>query len=330
MLIQVVYFTDNGNSIFDRLVTECPEDLFVAKSKDQSLDDWVKSGFDTHLPIVFICATGIAVRAISPYVENKLTDSPVIVIDELGQFVISVLSGHVGGANALAERLAKALGATPVITTATDLNNVFAIDSFAEKNGLRILDKKQIKSVSAKLLRNEVIVIKNELENIVFEGQQPENVILSNDANNYDVLITNEERDEDCLVLIPRKLILGMGCKKDKPFEELLDFVSKHYAIDDLRKDIYAITSIDVKAKEKGLLTLAAFLDTWLITFSAEELEKVPGDFSTSDFVKKTVGVDNVSERSAVILGATLTKEKCAENGMTLAEAVRNIRSFVW
>lgn len=330
MLIQVVYFTDNGNSIFDRLVANCPEDLFTAKSKNQSLDDWVKTGFETHLPIVFIGATGIAVRAISPYVENKLTDSPVIVIDELGQFVISILSGHVGGANALAEKLAKALGATPVITTATDLNNVFAIDAFAEKNGLRILDKNQIKMVSSKLLKKESIVIKNEIKNIVFEGEQPKNVIISNEAKDYDVLITDKEKDEDCLVLIPRKTILGMGCKKDKPFEELLDFVTKHYDIDDLRKDIYAITSIDVKAKEKGLLTLAAFLDTWLITFSAEELEKVTGDFSTSDFVKKTVGVDNVSERSAVILGATLTKEKCAENGMTLAEAVRDIRSFVW
>ena len=94
---------------------------------------------------MFICATGIVVRTIAPFVANKLTDSPVIVIDELGKNVIPLLSGHYGGANDIADILAKALGANLIITTATDINNLFAIDVFARDNGLKISNKDGIK-----------------------------------------------------------------------------------------------------------------------------------------------------------------------------------------
>ncbi len=322
MLIQVVYFTENGNRIFEKLKQTAPNHVFEKC-------DGLESAFKRHLPIVFIGATGIAVRQISPFINDKLTDSPVIVIDELGHFVISILSGHVGGANALAKELAECLEATPVITTATDINNVFAIDVFAEKNGLRILDKKYIKTVSSKLLKKETIIIKCEID-ADFEGDMPENVKLVTEGDSFDVLITDSELEKDCLVLVPKRTILGMGCKKDKGFEELLEFVKKHVPIEDLKKDIYALTSIDVKAKEKGLLTLASYLDTFFITFSADELNELSGDFSSSAFVKETVGVDSVSERSAVALGGALTAKKIAENGMTLAIARRDLRSLVW
>ncbi|MBQ7147970.1 MAG: cobalamin biosynthesis protein [Pseudobutyrivibrio sp.] len=326
-IIRVVYFTDNGKKIAEKLNKDF---ILEEKPATTELKTWTGDTFALHLPILFIGSTGIAVRTIAPFVENKLTDSPVIVVDELGMNVIPILSGHYGGANELAKEIAQVLDATPIITTATDINNVFAIDVFAEKNGLRIQNKDQIKKVSSKLLKQETVVIKNEIPSIIFEGDQPENVELFTNQTTYDVLITDKEKAEDCLVLIPNKIILGMGCKKDKPFEELIDFVKKHYVIEDLKKDIYAITSIDVKANEPGLLKLAAYLDTWLITFPAEDLQKATGNFTTSDFVKQTVGVDNVSERSAVTLGGTLTRKKIAENGMTLAEAVRDIRSFVW
>ncbi|MBR4706841.1 MAG: cobalt-precorrin 5A hydrolase [Pseudobutyrivibrio sp.] len=322
MLIQVIYFTENGNRIFEKLKQSAPNHVFEKC-------DGLEGAFKYHLPIVFIGATGIAVRQISPFINDKLTDSPVIVIDELGHFVISILSGHVGGANALAKELAECLEATPVITTATDINNVFAIDVFAEKNGLRILDKKYIKTVSSKLLKKETIIIKCEID-ADFEGDMPENVKLVTEGDNFDVLITDSALEMDCLVLVPKRTILGMGCKKDKGFEELLEFVKKHVPIEDLQKDIYALTSIDVKAKEKGLLTLASYLDTFFITFSADELNELSGDFSSSAFVKETVGVDSVSERSAVALGGTLTAKKIAENGMTLAIAHRDLRSLVW
>ena len=324
MLIQVMHFTENGKTLYEKLRAACQDDVFT--------DEYdIEAAFRLHLPIVFIGATGIAVRLISPYVNDKLTDSPVIVIDELGQFVIPLLSGHVGGANAFAKKLADALSATAVITTATDINNVFAVDVFAEKNGLRIYNKQMIKQVSSKLLKGETVYIKNELEDVTFEGQIPENVKLDEAHLDPDVIITeNPGQITKSLILIPRTTILGMVCKKGKEFNALLAFIEKHFDIDELRKEIYAITSIDVKAKEDGLLALASFLDTYLITFSAEELKEVEGQFSSSDFVNKTVGVDNVSERSAVAIGGVLEKEKVAENGMTLAVAKRDLRSLVW
>ena len=171
MLIQVEFFTENGNRIFEKLQASCPEHVFTT-------DYCAKDCFELHLPIIFIGATGIAVRSIAPFVKDKLTDSPVIVIDELGQFVIPLLSGHVGGANALAQEISQAIGATPVITTATDINKVFAVDVFAEKNGLRLLDKSKIKTVSSKILKGETIIIKSEIDGVPFEGVQPDRVKL--------------------------------------------------------------------------------------------------------------------------------------------------------
>ncbi len=302
ILIRVVYFTENGKKIADRL-----NKIFYVETKpdDLSLFDWTKDCFDMHLPIVFIGSIGIAVRTIAPFIESKLKDSPVIVIDELGQNVIPILSGHFGGANELARIIAKAFGANPVITTATDINNVFAVDVFAKKNGLRITDKSKIKAVSAKALKGEELEIKEFEDEIIIEG----------------------------LKLIPRRLILGMGCKKGKTFEELKSFVNTYYSDDDLENNLYAIASIDVKEEEVGLMKLAEFYGAPFITLSAEELKQVYGDFEDSDFVKDQVGVGNVCERSALALAGEegkLIRNKVAENGMTLAAAQRGKLYLAW
>ena len=107
--------------------------------------------------LVFIGACGIAVRAISPFIESKLTDSPAVVIDESGKFAVPLLSGHIGGANALAKKLADSLGAQPVITTATDINGAFAVDMFAESNGLYIENKDGIAKVTSKILSGQTV-----------------------------------------------------------------------------------------------------------------------------------------------------------------------------
>lgn len=302
IIIRVVYFTENGKNIADRL----SESFYVeGKSESLSLADWTKDCFEMHLPIIFIGATGIAVRTIAPCINSKLTDSPVIVIDELGQNVIPILSGHFGGANELARIIAKSLGANPVITTATDLNNVFAVDFFADKNGLIITDKNKIKEVSSKALKGDSLEIVQNEDEIIIEG----------------------------LKLIPKRLILGMGCKKGKSFEELKVFVNTFYDDEELKKNLYAISSIDVKEEEIGLIKLAEFYGVPFVTFSADELEKMDGDFKESDFVKDQVGVGNVCERSALALAGEegkLIRNKVAENGMTLAAARRGKLYLAW
>ncbi|SDB05893.1 cobalt-precorrin 5A acetaldehyde-lyase [Pseudobutyrivibrio sp. YE44] len=302
ILIRAVYFTDNGNRIADRL----KEYFYVeGKPEDISLADWTKDTFEMHLPLIFIGSTGIAVRTIAPFVTSKLKDSPVIVIDELGKNVIPILSGHYGGANELARLIAKNLGANPVITTATDLNNVFAVDVFAKKNGLTITDKSLIKQVSAKALKGENLDIKQTDDDIIIEG----------------------------LRLIPKRLILGIGCKKGKDFQELKDLVNTVYSDEELNENLYAIASIDVKAEELGLIKLAEFYGVPFVTFSAEELQLVEGEFEESSFVKDKVGVGNVCERSALLLAGDeglLVKNKVAKDGITLAAAKRTKIYYVW
>ena len=132
----------------------------------QNISDWTAAQMSEKKSLIFIGACGIAVRAIASSVNNKLKDSPVIVIDELGQFVIPILSGHVGGANELAVLLAAMMNATPVITTATDINNKFAVDVFAKKCRLAIVNKDGIAGVSSKVLAGEVVTMSVDWEHI--------------------------------------------------------------------------------------------------------------------------------------------------------------------
>lgn len=163
MKIGMICFTARGTAIcrllcrrFRDTGTECtgyvpqrfwkPEwEAEGIKPQDKSLSEWTGSMFGQKRALVFIGAAGIAVRAIAPFVRDKMTDPPVVAVDEAGHFCIPLLSGHVGGANELAERMACWLQGIPVITTATDINGIFAVDVFAARRGLCITDRKRPK-----------------------------------------------------------------------------------------------------------------------------------------------------------------------------------------
>ncbi|SOC13678.1 cobalt-precorrin 5A hydrolase [Pseudobutyrivibrio ruminis] len=322
-IIGVTYFTNNGKSIWEKLKSGCKDLIIEGKPEDIDLSVWTKEAFECHTPLVFICAAGIAVRTIAPFVTSKLSDSPVIVIDELGKNVIPILSGHYGGANDIANTLAKALNASLIITTATDINNVFAIDVFARDNGFKIINKDGIKDISKKVLNGGKISIKTKIDNNIV-GQVPKEVEII-EKGKADVVISDEASAG--FTLIPKRLVLGMGCKKGKSFKELLTYVTCEYSIEYLRENLYAIATIDVKENEVGLIKLAQFFGAKFLTYTSKELQQVKGDFPDSEFVKDTVGVSNVCERAAV-LGAGLSTrdlllEKTADNGITLAAATR-------
>lgn len=320
IIARITYFTDNGEALAAKLQDVCSKIIFQKKN-DEEISEWIKDCFNQRMPIVFIGAAGIAVRIISPFVTNKLTDVPVIVIDELGQNVIPILSGHYGGANEIAKYLAKQIGANPVITTATDINQVFAIDTFARENGLKIASKDGIKAISSKALKGETIKVRFDVD-VESKGTLPKVVELT-DSKACDVVVS--DKAQNVFTLIPKKYVLGMGCKKDKSFKELLTFITKEYSIEFLRENLYAIATVDLKADEPGLIQLAQYLGAKFITFSSDELSKVNGDFAESEFVKETVGVSNVCERAAVLgaghINRELELEKIAENGMTMATA---------
>ena len=167
--------------------------------------------------LIFVGAVGIAVREIAPYVRDKRTDPAVLGLDERANFVIPLLSGHIGGANALARRLAAALGATAVVTTATDVNGLFAVDVFAASNRLAVAGHDGIARVSAGLLRAGYLTMSVAGE---CEGEIPPEVRLVPypPKEPVDVLVAPQcEAGERCsLWLIPSCLLLGVGCRRGK------------------------------------------------------------------------------------------------------------------
>ncbi len=298
-------------------VTFCEESLFA----------WTQNCFLYRRPIIFIGACGIAVRAIAPLVRDKLQDIPVLVVDEAGQFVIPLLSGHFGGANELAEEIAGLMGMTAVITTATDVNRLFAVDVFARQNHLAICNRGGIKKISAAILAKEKVTFAMDG---IYGGRLPEALTLAKPEDRQVSIFLSPYEKEDItavLYLVPRVVVIGVGCRRGKTAAEIEAEVDKCLKQTRIRAEAVAgIASIDVKKAEKGLCELSEKYGWNLQTFSKEELESVPGNYKSSSFVKSMVGVDNVCERAAMAAckeGAGLVLGKQAQNGVTVAIAMR-------
>ncbi len=264
----------------------------ISENATGSLDDWTSENFKTGNILIYIGAIAIAVRAIAPFIKDKTTDPGVIVIDEQGTFVVPILSGHIGGAIDAAKEIAELIGAVPVITTATDLRGEFAVDVFAKKNNLEISDIKMAKEFTAKLLAGE-------------------------DA----VFTVSPRRHEEGLLLIPKCVVIGMGCRRGKEFEKLYQFLMEILDENNIDpRSLRALTSIDLKKDEEGLNRLADKLKIPFMTYSAEELMEQEGDFEKSDFALEVTGADNICERSVMAYGAEkLIVKKTAREGMTIA-----------
>jgi cobalt-precorrin 5A hydrolase len=323
MTISVLSFTNNGFDLGCRLCEKLRQEdceASVYRCGKDGLREWTGSHFECDDALVFIGAAGIAVRAVAPLIRSKTSDPAVIVIDEHGKFVIPILSGHIGGANRLSLSIAKILHALPVITTATDCNSVFAIDTWASENYIRITNPEQIKWVSARLLAGECVYVKSLFPVI---GDVPDGFIMTNEE--YDVILTVRNRGrKDALRLVPPILTLGVGCQRGITAEELetaFELVLKKGSC--LMEAVSLVSSIDLKADEKGLIEFCRKHQLPLKTYSATELNAVKGKFTSSEFVRNTTGVDNVCERSAVLgSGGELYVKKDAGNGITMALAI--------
>ncbi len=293
-------------------------------SLENSLADWTAEIFPDNDALVFVGACGIAVRAVAPHLRDKTVDPAVVVVDETGKYAISLLSGHLGGANDLAAEIAELIGAEPVITTATDMNQKFAVDVWAKSNGLQIGDMKLAKEISAAVLRGETVGV---VSDFPIGGNPPEELSFAPHGRiGFCVSFRDGvEPFEKTLRLIPKTVSVGIGCRKGIPFEaveELFEKIMKEQRIS--VKAVEQICSIDIKMKEAALKQLAEKLGVPLVVFSAEELEKADGEFTSSEFVNRITGVDNICERAAA-LGSRgeLIIKKQALNGVTMAIAVR-------
>ena len=342
MKIRIITFSDRGERIAEKLcrtLMKSDDADFMRCGETITLPEWTAESFGISDALIFVGACGIAVRAVAPFVESKASDPAVIVVDELGKYAIPILSGHLGGANDLDRRVAGILSAEAVITTATDINGVFAIDEWARYQDCAVVGVDRIKDISSRLLSGGLVSIKS---NFPIMGETPQGVVLVSDEN-ADVHVTTRREPagssrgfasekKEPLVIVPRIAVLGIGCRRgteassiEKCFEKAVSELSIY------DEAFYRVCSIDLKKNEPGLLEFCKAHELPFITYSSKELSRVPGEFSASGFVEEITGVDNVCERSAV-LGADdgrLVMKKLAWEGVTMAVAFSTV-SLDW
>lgn len=298
------------------------------------LSEWTKEAFLRDDALIFVGGLwdrGALHRTIC---AGQFQDPAVVCVDEAGQFVIPLLSGHVGGANRLAEMVASGIGAVPVVTTATDVEKKFAVDTFAKDHGFVITDRKLAKEISADILAGEPVGVFSDFGFSAWK-KIPEGLFEDRICKrNLWITVSGKEKkgipSDRVLRLIPRCVALGIGCKRGTPVEKIRTAVESAMERNgiDLRS-VFAVASIDIKKQERGLIEFAKELQVPFLTFSSEELNGQPGDFPESEFVRKTTGTGNVCERSAVAacrLGVRASEcriliHKEAEDGVTVAAA---------
>ncbi len=338
MRIDVVAFSTNGCAkalrLRDVLADEDVE-LYCKTSSDGlgirriegNLREWTGRAFSECDAVVFIGATGIAVRHIAPFVRSKDTDPAVVCMDEHGRWAIALLSGHIGGCNLLTQRIADGMGAEPIITTATDLNGKFSVDTFAVRNGMRISSLKIAKDVSARVLDGRFVGFHSDIH---IGGDLPDGITVA-DSGEFGVCISTnpDKRPFDVtLNLVPMDIVLGVGCRRGTDPARLKEFVTGQLGSLGVPPErVAAVASIDIKSDEKAILLLARDLRVPSRFYSSGELNSLEGEFTSSQFVKGVTDVDCVCERSAAMAsgGNDFLLRKTAEDGMTLAICTREI-----
>ncbi len=347
MKITFISFTSRGARLAEQLAEALrPDDETVCYIKSEraaegksirvkeSLTVWTEAAFRESDALVFIGACGIAVRAIAPYVRDKRTDPAVVVLDETGAFSISLLSGHIGGANDLARELAELSGAQPVITTATDRHALFSVDAFAAEHDFSMIPFSLAKEVAAELTDGKLVgffsmlPVYGNLPAGLFDVEAGP-IMTGKQSGTCGICVSYSKKLSlfpRTLFLVPRCITIGIGCRKGTPAEQIAEVAEKILLRECIPKEaVSCVASVDLKKEEAGLKAYVKQLHVPFRTFSAEQLMSVPGKFEASEFVLRTTGADNVCERAAVLAagdGGRLLVKKYAENGVTAALAL--------
>ena len=307
----------------------------------QELKACIAKIFHRYDALVFICAAGIAVRMIAPHIEKKTMDPAVLVLDEQGKHVISLLSGHIGGANELTHKIAAMINAQPVITTATDVNGSLAADVLARELKLNILPMEHLKHVNRALAEGIAVsfYIDCALPDRDFYQQRlrGNNIIAKNVEDLADitnsklpaVVLTNQALasiPENIILLMPRKLVLGIGCRRGTTKQEIfsaIDAACKKIAAK--RQDIGLLASTVLKQDETGLLAAAHELGVPICFYENDKLQQMIErcGLEISPFVKRKIGVGNVCEAAALQASSEkkliLKKEKFSKVTVAIA-----------
>lgn len=346
MKLAIVAITSGGARLARQLGSKLPEARVFLPEKFRGEDDcnyfdkplaaWLPNLFSEAEQLICIMATGIVVRILGRELKGKDKDSAVVVMDEAGQFAISLLSGHLGGANDLARRLATVSGATPVITTATDVNKLPAWDQAARDAGLVVEPVSHLKNLNRLLLEGGEIALVDQRRRIAgtfstVPGVSLYDTFAAATRSSADGLVFVTHRflphlqiQPDMLALRPRDLVVGIGCNRNTSAEEIETAVRHKLKQSFLAFcSLASIASIDAKQDEVGLLEFAEKNGLPLKFYSAEELNGVEIPSPVSLHAQKAVGAKGVCEPAALLasgMGEMLIRKQKVGN-LTIAVA---------
>lgn len=308
-------------------------------SIDGNLAQLVGSRFHSCDGMVLVMAAGIAVRVIAPHLRDKYSDPAVVVMDEKGRFAISLLSGHLGGANRLAENLGRLLGAAPVITTASDVNDTLALDELAQKKGWRIENPEQMKRVSSALVNGRRVALVVDRREYLEPAPQIENIdlieidnstadVIGTPGREYQAVVFITSRQDvpslviPSLVIRPATVVIGVGCRRGASKKSILEAVEG--GLRQAGRSLLSarcLSTIDLKRDEQGLLAAAEALGLPLEVFDRRGIIEIESEFPGSEWVKSRVGVGAVCEPAAYLAGKQPRRVlgKTRFNGVTIA-----------
>lgn len=332
-----IYFIQNkkdknsseGNRKVIQTSVENNIELYIVNDRLKYL---VEEIFDKYEYIVFIMATGIVIRTIAHLVNSKFSDPAILVTDEKGTNIISLLSGHIGGANEMTMHISELLGSNPVITTATDVNKKSSLDMIAKKlDGYIENFRDNVKDVNSMLINNKSVGLYIDgnydidtrgfiiLNNLNLDDKRYDSIVVVTNKSN--LLENNSIQNNRFIKLVPKDIVIGIGCRRNIDIEllhnSLLDLLY-NYNID--INSIKDIGSIEIKKDEKAIIELGKLLNVPFKTVSIEEISKIDYLFDKSDWVKKNIGVFSVAEPVAYILSdGNLIIEKQKYKGITFS-----------
>lgn len=309
---------------------------------DKKLAEFIKDAYGSVDALVAVMASGIIIRAVAPYLESKLTDPAVVAVDAAGKFVVSLLSGHYGGANDLARTIAKGIGGTAVITTASDALGKQSVDELAKTLHLSIQNPESLVAVNSAIVNGDhlVIVLVGDVKIPVsqvgcYEVKTAENGVQALEIiNSYDagVIITHEplniaKFNKPFTILKTKKVVVGLGARKNSSMESIIEAVdialeSAHVQLG----NVNSFATVDIKRDSQAMVQAAEKMGKQLEFLSVETLRSLShSDLSPdSKMVQEKIGVGGVCERAALIVAGKNSKlilKKTKLNGVTVAIA---------
>jgi cobalt-precorrin 5A hydrolase len=317
----ILALTRGGTALGERLAGELPQARVF--SCGGQVANTLHDCWHNFENLVCIMAAGIVVRSLAPLLEDKRTDPAVVVCDEQGRFAVSLLSGHLGGGNELARRVADILGGQAVITTASDVLGHTALDLWARDLGLAAADTTGLTRAMGKLVNRGQVSVYSE----VSLPDLPADLVQTDDLQNADLVIScRTDLQTPGTLLHPKILIAGIGCNRNTPADEIEQALQEACEKNHLaRASIGGLASIDLKSDEPGLLAFAAAHGYPITFFHRDQLNAVEG-VATSAAVLKATGARGVAEPAAVLAagGGRLLVGKMKWPNVTVAVAERN------